>query len=338
MPKKAVKTATAVLGTLGTLALLASVGHRSGRHRVPERPSFGATATARNTRLLQAQDLGEKTPLEVDFVPHVVSGVLQKTVFSSEMRMVFLVGLEGTGHHFMTNVLVNMCKFDEVSCTDAWSLAVALYSKLGTPETPSDYATGLERLRNESGKIALQSDVSPNGAITLVTFWQRRRGIGMMSFPNFTGSDKPLQYVDLRILAAEAERAGIDVRLIYMTRSARNILLSDTQHRHFGGGFTRETRTLINNAAVIDSVFRELHPDFTTCFSYENISDTDQASRVGSFVAPTEEGAANFSRTLLQSVVVKPPAIRGDVDDPEGWDLMADRLQRKLDDIERSRC
>lgn len=89
---------------------------------------------------------------------------------------------------------------------------------------------------------------------------------------------------------------------------------------------------------MIDSVSRELHPDFTTCFSYESIADPDQASRVGRFIAPTEEVAANFSRTLLQSIRAKPPAKRGEVDDPEGWDLMAGRLQRKLDEIERSWC
>lgn len=61
-------------------------------------------------------------------------------------------------------------------------------------------------------------------------------GAGTLSFPNLRGEDKPLQYVDLRILAEEAERAGIDLRLIYLARLARNIFLSDTQSRDFGGG------------------------------------------------------------------------------------------------------
>lgn len=57
----------------------------------------------------------------------------------------------------------------------------------------------------------------------------------MMSFPNFNGNDKALQYVDFRLLAEEAERAGVDVRFVYLARSARSILISDTQHNHYGG-------------------------------------------------------------------------------------------------------
>lgn len=104
------------------------------------------------------------------------------------------------------------------------------------------------------------------------------------------------------------------------------------------GRFSHEARILMNNAAVVDSFFHELHPDFTTCFWYENIADPVQASRVARFVMPTKEGAANFSQTLLDSALVNPPAIREDVEDAEGWDLMSDRLQGKLDEIERSWC
>lgn len=56
-----------------------------------------------------------------------------------------------------------------------------------------------------------------------------------MSYPNFDGQDKTLQYVDFQVLAEEAEKAGVDLRIIYLSRSARDILVADTVHRHFGG-------------------------------------------------------------------------------------------------------
>lgn len=59
---------------------------------------------------------------------------------------------------------------------------------------------------------------------------------------------------------------------------------------------------------------------------------------MANFVAPTDEVAATFSHTLLQIAKVKPPAVRKDVTDTEGWDLMAGRLQGNLDEIERSWC
>lgn len=58
---------------------------------------------------------------------------------------------------------------------------------------------------------------------------------GMMSYPNFNGADKALQYVDFRLLAEEAERAGVDVRFVYLSRSARGMLVSNTQHNSYGG-------------------------------------------------------------------------------------------------------
>lgn len=57
----------------------------------------------------------------------------------------------------------------------------------------------------------------------------------MMSYPNFNGQEKTLQYVDFRLLAEEAERAGVDVRFVFLTRSARSILVSDTEHNNYGG-------------------------------------------------------------------------------------------------------
>ncbi|CAM9131139.1 unnamed protein product [Scytosiphon promiscuus] len=330
----------AALGALGTLALLASVGHLFEEERsISNRVLSEATEADYKTRLLRKKPKVKEEPAAgIDFVPHVTTGLVQKTVFSSQMRMIFLVGLEGTGHHFMSAVLRKMCRLPGVFCPDVCPLAVALYKKMGTPQSPSDYREGLERIRNETEILALESDGLRNGTISLLAFFKCGSKAGMMSYPNYGGKDKPLQYVDLRILAEEAERAGIDLRLIYLSRAARSILLSDTQRRSFGGGFTHETRILTNNAEVIDSFSRELDPGFTTCFSYENISDPGQASRVGEFVAPTIAGAANFSRTLLQTVLVKTPAIRDDVDDPEGWDLMAERLQEKLDEIELSWC
>ncbi len=56
-----------------------------------------------------------------------------------------------------------------------------------------------------------------------------------MSYPNYDGEDKAIQYVDFRLLAEEAERAGVDVRFVYLNRSARAVLVSDWKHKGYGG-------------------------------------------------------------------------------------------------------
>lgn len=61
-------------------------------------------------------------------------------------------------------------------------------------------------------------------------------GTGYMSYPNYGGSDKPLQYVDVRLLAAAAEDEGVDLRLVYLSRSALDIVVSTTRHETYHRG------------------------------------------------------------------------------------------------------
>ena len=164
------------------------------------------------------------------------SEVVNKTVFSSKTRMVFLVGLEGTGHHFMNEILQRMCEADPTTlvCPDVCPIADALMNGMARANSTINYKYGREKLRNETEALALTMDGSER--LYLATFQAcARKGIkSELSFPSFSGEDKPLQYVDLRVLAAEAERVNIDLRLVYLSRSARDILTSTTVHRHFG--------------------------------------------------------------------------------------------------------
>lgn len=163
-------------------------------------------------------------------------GVVEKTVFSSKMRMVFLVGLEGSGHHFMNSVLNEVCAFDTVRCPKICPIAEVLINEVSTPNTTLEYGDGLEKLRNAMDALALtMKESDEETAMSVATFQDcHAHHVGQMSFPNFGGRDKALQYVDLRILAAEAERANIDLRIIFLSRSAEEILISTTKHRQFG--------------------------------------------------------------------------------------------------------
>ncbi|CAN0311826.1 unnamed protein product [Scytosiphon promiscuus] len=42
-----------------------------------------------------------------------------------------------------------------------------------------------------------------------------------------------MQYVDPRLMAEAAEAEGVDFRVLYLKRSAKELLLADTVHRHF---------------------------------------------------------------------------------------------------------
>lgn len=53
------------------------------------------------------------------------------------------------------------------------------------------------------------------------------------SYPYDSGADKVMKYTDLRMLAQFAEEEGLDFRVIYLQRSAKDMLIADTMHRHF---------------------------------------------------------------------------------------------------------
>lgn len=57
--------------------------------------------------------------------------------------------------------------------------------------------------------------------------------LDMASFPAGHGPNKVITYPDVRLLAEVAEEEGIDLRVVYLQRSARDMLISDTVHRSF---------------------------------------------------------------------------------------------------------
>lgn len=53
------------------------------------------------------------------------------------------------------------------------------------------------------------------------------------SFPTGNGPDKVIHYVDLRLIAELAEEEGIDFRVVYLQRPAKDMLIANTVHRQF---------------------------------------------------------------------------------------------------------
>ncbi|CAN0408704.1 unnamed protein product [Laminaria digitata] len=55
----------------------------------------------------------------------------------------------------------------------------------------------------------------------------------LTSYPSGLGPDKALRYLDLRMLAEVAEEEGVDLRVLYLRRSAKDLLIANTIHRKF---------------------------------------------------------------------------------------------------------
>jgi hypothetical protein len=105
----------------------------------------------------------------------------------------------------------------------------------------------------------------------------------MMSYPNYNGLNKALDHPDIHLLAALAELAGVDFRVIVLQRNAREVLAS-TARRGFGGH--EEPRILATNAAVLAAQLQSLHRSFYQCAQYSELAhlDAQQQTRLASFI------------------------------------------------------
>ena len=228
---------SAAWGWLMSITALAVVGHANLHVDSGNATSVdveGTTLPSSPTLKMEVEGTSAPTPAPFEaFDPLFENGVLKKQVLSSRMRLIFVVGLEGTGHHYIVNVLSHVCKPDQDLCPDVCPLGKIMYSALATSKTEDDYEDARNNFRKEMQKLAMVVKGLPAGEAFMDAF-RRCDGSGYMSYPNFNGIDKAMHYVDLKVLAEEAERAGIDLRVIYLSRAAKSILVSDTIHNQYG--------------------------------------------------------------------------------------------------------
>lgn len=156
-------------------------------------------------------------------------GILPKTIVSSKLRLVFLVGLEGSAHHYLLNAFEHFFP-DEGGIKAQQKGCQVMYESLEVQHSmktsPSFYMKNIEEARGRIRTLAEHaSSLSPEEAVATLC--------GMFSYPRNVGIYKVFQYIDLGALADLAEEEGIDLRVIYLKRPAKDIVISTTVHRHF---------------------------------------------------------------------------------------------------------
>ena len=192
-----------------------------------------------------------------------------KTHFSSSSRVLFVAGLEGSGHHMWQQVL-GRCFRRGLCETDA-NLSTLLHAvrhrdgphgqlaKKGLFEhalqdgafvyesPPAETEARLARVRERLHAAASSSKprlLVLNGiggglgmCVPLHGKDNGTRGTttwcsGMLSYPNMAGLNRALHNPDLYRLARWAEAAGADLRVVVVRRSALATLLSTSSNRH----------------------------------------------------------------------------------------------------------
>lgn len=168
-------------------------------------------------------------------------GKITKSTHSSKLRLVLYVGLEGTGHHLITKTFFHL--YDNYDFFEAKNCTLVSNILMHQTMFPSakHYAHSLEKVRAEMRSLArLEQHLEPPGTIVTVQPTGRvqrhcpRHGFGhQLSYPCTGPPGKDFKYPDLQILAEIAEEEGVDFRVLYLQRSALELLISTTRHRSF---------------------------------------------------------------------------------------------------------
>ena len=156
----------------------------------------------------------------------VPSHVVAKTVVSDKVRFAFLAGLEGSGHHYLMSVATTMLAANPSLPRFQKQLGDHLfYLPFAMGESAAHFAATDLQARKEMKGLVQQAADLPGPTVCLPDH--------ASSYPQNPGPGKVMQYTDLRRIAEAADSEGIDLRVVYLKRSARGLISANTNHRHF---------------------------------------------------------------------------------------------------------
>jgi len=105
-------------------------------------------------------------------------------------------------------------------------------------------------------------------------------------------------------------------------------------------GFCCFGQVLFTNAAVVHSFLGEIDPGFVVCHDFDRLGDADQALRISEVLAPNERLREPLAHSFVAAAVTK-RTHSSETLEPLPYpseDLLAARLQDKLDAFEPSLC
>lgn len=215
---------------------------------------------------------------------------VQKRSFNTPTRYVFFAGLGGTGHHMFREIMLDHCRFSpeaDEAIRQLW------YDH-------KDFDAGFDKFvaLNESGIVCLNL----------------MRADSMLSYPD---QNNKLYHPDVVSLAAAAEAANVDLRIVVLHRDPRAMVVSTGIHRGFLGLYP-ETQQTYNQLCILYAQLLVIDPAFYRCAPYSPDLDLQE---VMSFVGlPQAVNASLAKLNFKQPGVALEHTIRAHTD---GDDLRA---------------
>ncbi|CAM9145399.1 unnamed protein product [Ectocarpus fasciculatus] len=267
-----------------------------------------------------------------------------KTHVSDIFRLVFVAGVEGTGHHYIKEAMNSMyADSSDLPRGDGKNIGVHKYyapNVMGGEEAKKFSLTSRQATENMRQLAEWAATLSSPGTLEFFAM--------ASSYPLNAGPLKVMQYMDLRAMAETAEGEGIDFRVLYLRRSAKDLVIANTVHRklHFGMGhgartlgeeeiFMEYMRVLFTDIAVLQSFLSEIGQEFIVCHDWDRLGGKEQASTIATFISPSNEIAGLVESSLVQTAKKSSST---DALPFEDADAVVARLQRKLDVFEPLYC
>ncbi|CAN0161088.1 unnamed protein product [Scytosiphon promiscuus] len=303
-----------------------------------------ACAIALGTSLCGRGPTAYSGVLSMALTPFHGNGVVAKTVISTEVRLVFILGLEGAGHHYFTGAIADM--FRANPNLPKMEDGFPGYSPYFVPFIMGKSAAAFDSAQGEA-RTAMSDLLRRAERLPYPGTVQLLRG---HSIPTGGGGQKVMRYVDPRLMAEAAEAEGVDFRVLYLKRSAKELLLADTVHRHFQNKLGERTpstpekrfmeiaRVMFTDAAVVQSFLAELDPAFVVCHDWKSFGDPEQAHHVADVIAPNADVALMLKEALVNFASDGTRHPTNETLPFDDTDILSSRIQRKLDSFEKFFC
>jgi len=223
-------------------------------------------------------------------------------------HFIFLVGLEGTGHHLYSKIVM---KSPSMKKLIEWKLAqrIVTFQKnlFNNDEKHRGIFSALcdeEGLRQRQGErplaqlehwlkfidasirsknisVPTKGNNPKNDFIAVPLNFRKNGGSGLQSYPNHGGACRSMQYPHLDMLYEACDSADVDCSHIFLYRDLHETLRSTTMHRDFMP-LHSQLGTFLLMSSVIFTQMTTWRDRLLTCWNYNDFSTaTDLGSIFG---------------------------------------------------------
>eukprot|EP00934_Nitzschia_sp_Nitz4_P003146 Nitzschia sp. Nitz4//scaffold25_size161228//2355//3512//NITZ4_002408-RA/size161228-processed-gene-0.31-mRNA-1//1//CDS//3329544520//3136//frame0 len=222
--------------------------------------------------------------------------------FGSKVQFIFTAGLEGTGHHWIGEIANHSTSIRHLRDNEIWpklaeSVQASVFQQYSTNgggvsglvnahcsvenTRPFKYWKSLgeyfmEIEANATTRASPDNVELPHTIPFPINTIRESRLFGMLSYPNFAGECRSLNYPDLNLLFSACNQAEVDCYLVYTHRHPVDILNSVSRRNYstVDNGPIQMYTTLLN---VLSSQIRNYASQTLGCFDFFSSNEDDTA-------------------------------------------------------------